>query len=163
MVNQASTPIAIYNEVLIQIWLPGTDSRVWRTGLLFAVCHPLPLLESFSHLSATFLLIFAQYRVVTLLVASHDTEHIMSTPSQIPFEQRAAMLWIDIEILLIALDDQFLPAVALEIAEFVTLPGHCTVEDAIGCIFSSNEVMVDSGAYMCHVDATKQTMPVGIV
>src|SRR5256885_8849102 len=58
-----------------------TDSRVWRTGLLFAVCHPLPLLESFSHLSATLLLVFAQYRVVALLVASHDTEHIIDRKS----------------------------------------------------------------------------------
>src|SRR5436853_1545783 len=73
------------------------------------------------------------------------------------------MLWIDIEILLIALDDQFLLGVTLEIDEFVTLPGYCAVEEAISNVFSFNEVMVDSGTYMCHIDAAKQTMPVGIV
>src|SRR5690349_4247306 len=107
MVDQASTPVAIYNEILIQVWFFDTDSCVWRTRLLFAMCYPLLLLEGFGYLSATFLLIFAQYLVIALLATSHDREHIMSTPSQIPFEQRAAMLWIDIEILLIALDDQF--------------------------------------------------------
>src|SRR6266550_695162 len=107
MVDQASTSVAIYNKVLIQVWLLDTNCCVWRTRFFFVMCRSLLLLESLRYLSATFLLVFTQHRMVTFLRASHDREHIMSTPSQIPFEYRAAMLWINIEILLITLNDQF--------------------------------------------------------
>jgi len=46
----------------------------------------------------------------------------MLAAAHIPFEQRAAAPGIKIEVLLVALDDQFVPAVAVKIGELVALP-----------------------------------------
>src|SRR5437660_3263854 len=96
-------------------------------------------------------------------MARHDRQEIMHTAPHIPLNQCAATLWINVEILLVTLDKQFILAVAVEIGELVALPGLRSVTYTVGCIFGFDQMMINSRTHVAHVNAAEETVPVGIV
>src|SRR6266571_4858200 len=112
---------------------------------------------------APLLLIFAQSLVIAFLVASHHAGQVVHTAAHIPLENRTTALWIDIHVLLVAFDKQFILAIAVKVGELVALPVFCAKVYAVSRIFSLDKMVVNSRAHMAHINATKQAMPVGIV
>src|SRR5689334_4743119 len=87
----------------------------------------------------------------------------MHATAHVPFEKRAASIWIDIDVLLIAFDDQFVLAVLIEVREFEVLPVPIAKAYPVSGVFCLDEVVIDRRAHMVHKNATKKAMPVGIV
>src|SRR5579884_810989 len=65
---------------------------------------------------------FAQSFVIAFFAARHDTEQVMAAAPHIPLEERAATLRINVEVLYIAFDKQFVLGVAVKIGKSVGLP-----------------------------------------
>src|SRR5579885_1520431 len=112
---------------------------------------------------APFSLVLAQRLVIAFFAAGHDGEQVMFAAAHIPLKERTAAMGVNVEILRIALDDQFVLAVAVKIGELVTLPVTGAETDAVGGILGFDQMVVDSRAHVAHVDATKEAMPVSIV
>ena len=87
----------------------------------------------------------------------------MHTTAHVPLKKAASALRINIEILLVALNKQFILAVPVKVGELVVLPGPRSIAHTVGSIFGFDEVMIDSGTHMTHIDTTEQAMPVSIV
>src|SRR5437868_15461243 len=87
----------------------------------------------------------------------------MHTTAHVPLKKAASALWINIENLLVALNKQFILAVPVKVGELVVLPGPRTIAHTVGSIFGFDEVMIDGGTHMTHIDTTEQAMPVSIV
>ena len=87
----------------------------------------------------------------------------MHTAAHIPLKQCATALGIDIKILLIALNNQFLLAITVKVSELVALPVSRPKLRPLGSIFGLDEVMINSGTHMAHINASEQTVPVSIV
>src|SRR2546422_1368120 len=113
--------------------------------------------------SSAFLFIFTQHLMIALAITSHDTEQIMHTAAHIPLKERAATLEIDIEVLLVALDNQLILTITVKVGELVALPVFLAELGLISSVFSFDQVMIDGRTHVPHVDATEQSMPVGIV
>src|SRR5207248_574817 len=101
--------------------------------------------------------------MISLLVACHYRQQIVHAAAQIPFKKCTAALRVYIKVLLIAFDNQFILAVAVKVNELVALPVSVTKTYAVSSILGLDEVMIDSGTHVTHVDTTKQAMPVSIV
>ena len=110
-----------------------------------------------------FLLKLAQGFMITFLMARHDGKQVMHAPAHIPLKKCASALWIDIEVLLVAFNDQFVPAITIKIGELVALPVYGSETREVGGIFRFNEVVVDSRTHMSHIDTAEEAMPVGVV
>src|SRR2546421_13058596 len=101
--------------------------------------------------------------MIAFLVARHYAKHVMHTTAHVPLKKAASALRINIEILLVALNKQLILAVPVKVGELVALPGSRTIAHTVGSIFGFDEVMIDSGTHMTHIDTTEQAMPVSIV
>src|SRR5439155_26456974 len=101
--------------------------------------------------------------MIALAITSHDTQEIMHTAAHIPLEERAATLGIDIEVLLIALDNQLILTITVKVGELVTLPVLLAELGLISRIFSFDQMRIDGRAHVTHINTTKKSIPVGIV
>src|SRR5260370_982217 len=82
------------------------------------------------------------------LVPCHHAKHVMHAAAHVPLKKSAPTLRINIEILLITLDNQFILAVPVKVGELVALPGPCTIAHTVGGIFGFDEVMINGGTHM---------------
>src|SRR5437764_8312452 len=101
--------------------------------------------------------------MIAFLVACHYAKHVMRAAAHVPLKKSTPALWINIEILLITLNNQFILAVPVKVGELVTLPVPCPIAHTVGSIFGFDEVMINGGTHMTHINATEQAMPVSIV
>src|SRR2546421_5274585 len=101
--------------------------------------------------------------MIAFLVARHYAKHVMHTTAHVPLKKSASALRTNIEILLVALNKQFVLAVPVKVGELIALPVSCTITHTVGGIFGFDEVMIDSGTHMTHIDTTEEAMPVSIV
>ncbi len=86
----------------------------------------------------------AQVLMIAFFVACHHREHIMHTATHIPLKESTAALRINVEVLLVTFNYQFILAVPIEIGKGVALPvGHAGLCLVSG-IFSFDEVMINS-------------------
>src|SRR5712692_9026742 len=110
MIDQAVAAVAIEDKVLVEIGLLRADGCMGRAWFIAALCIGvccLPL--ACQRLTpASLLLIFAQSLVIAFLVASHHAGQVVHTAAHIPLENRTTALWIDIHILLVTFDKQFI-------------------------------------------------------
>ena len=67
----------------------------------------------------------------------------MFTTAHIPFKECAAALRINVQILRIALDEQFVLAVAVKIGKLVTLPMAGAETNAVGGILGLDKVVLN--------------------
>src|SRR5437773_10207067 len=88
-----------------------------------------------------FLLKLPQGFMITFLMACHDGKQVMHAPAHIPLKKCASTLWIDIEVLLVAFDDQFVLAVTIKISELVALPVCGSETRAVRGISCFNELV----------------------
>ena len=79
----------------------------------------------------------------------------MHTTSQIPFKKSATALRVYIKVLLIAFDNQFILAVPVKIGKLVVLPVLNAKAYPVGSILGLDEVMIDGGTHMAHINAAK--------
>src|SRR5215471_9372784 len=87
----------------------------------------------------------------------------MHTAPDIPLEDRATALRVQVHVLLVAFDDQFILAIPVKVGKLVALPMARAESHMVRCIFSFDQVVINSGPYMPHVNPAKETMPVRIV
>src|SRR5215475_2182304 len=87
----------------------------------------------------------------------------MHTAPDIPLEDRAAAPRVQIHVLLVTFDDQFILAIPVKVGKLVALPMAGAEPRTVRCIFSFDQMVINSGTHMPHVDPAKETMPVRIV
>src|SRR5579872_3960909 len=151
MIDQTVTAVTVNYQVTVKVRFFGFDGimrRDWRFG--FAACRLLRGGEA-----TTFALEIAQDLVIAFFAACHDTQQVMHTTAHIPLKQRAAALWVDIQVLAVAIYQQFFLAVAIKVGELETLPGSCSPVECVGGVFGLDEVMVDGGAHVAGINSTK--------
>src|SRR5437588_10996146 len=86
-----------------------------------------------------FLLKLAQGFMITFLMARHDGKQDMHAPAYIPLKKCASALWIDLEALLVAVKDQFVLTITINIGQLVSLPDYDSKTRARDGISSLNE------------------------
>src|SRR5207302_10857988 len=166
MVNQAITTVWVNDEVPIEVCLFRTNGSMggdWLITCQYLSLLRVQLMRDVCFLLPAFLLKLAQGFMITFLMARHDGKQVMHAPAHIPLKKCASTLWIDIEVLLVAFNDQFVLAITIKIGELVALPVYGSKTRAVGGIFCFNEVVVDSRTHMSHIDTAEEAMPVGVV
>src|SRR2546428_13971489 len=111
----------------------------------------------------TVLLKLAQCFLVTFLVTCHKREEVSDTSAHVSLKKRAAAMRIDIEILQVTLNKQFILAITVKVGILVVLPMVSAVTRVIGGVFSFNPMMVNCRTHIPHINDSKEAMAVGIV
>src|SRR5438309_644158 len=154
MIDEAVAAVVINDEKLIEIGFLGADGTVRRHGLTPST-GLIVLIGGVTGLAAAFLLVFAQGLVVAFLAARHGTEQVVGATSDVPFKECAAPLRVDVKVLLIALYNQLVLGVAVKVGKLEALPVACSMQLLVGGCLCLNQVVIDGGAHMTHIDATE--------
>src|SRR5437588_10591294 len=99
--------VAINHQVGVEVVLFCAYAAVWRFRL--GICSTMFNGFMFCGLCLappTLLLVLADRLVVTLLATGHDAEQVVHAAAHVPFKKRPATLRINVQVLLIALDNQ---------------------------------------------------------
>src|SRR5690242_17369668 len=118
MFKQAVTPVTIYDQILVKSCFLGAYRCVGRSWPIFTL---MAILGCPGGMSAL-LLMFAQGLVVALQTPCHDAGQIMRRAPDIPFKDAATSLRINIDILLVAFDDDFRLCITVKIGNLIVLP-----------------------------------------
>src|SRR5712691_2151483 len=118
---------------------------MWRSRLVFRLFGGARRCLGFGTLrgAAAGIFMLAQHLVIALLTPCHHAGEIMGAAPHIPLEDSSSMMGSDIEILLVAFNQQLILRVAVEVAELVALPASPAEAGAISGVFRLDQMMID--------------------